>query len=230
MEVDGLPRSVVVNEILPKMTFDELSRLARTAIVYKDIVREEIDRRINNNDLDLDKYNLNTLYNMGTNPRIKWPVIQEILNRLRPEVQKSTIFSSAPKVDTKNLKSKILKLRELLPDKLDLIVDGIPNSVSKDGAYGLLLGLIVTNTLKNHVIKLHDIVMDELNIEILFYQTVSFILAHRYWIKLDTTWKQALHHGFNDMDFISSLKVSGVKVDRIYDKKNPFGLQPSYQG
>ena len=181
---------------------------------------------------DFSKYNRTKLFKIGQDPRFKYAIIKELLRRLG-EIPSDLFGEELTR--SRYLVENISNIRALLDNDLELEIDGVVNKVTRDGAYGLLMGLIETDKMKDHIIKLKDIVITPLIAKILFYNTVNFGLEnYRYSATIEQphrignrTWRYATH-AFNSLDFLSNLALSGIKISRVFDRKTRKFIQAVY--
>lgn len=242
MNIDSLPKDVVVYEILPKLDLETLSQLSRTSKLYAGYVKEELDKRIAAG-IDLSKDDLEKLSKLGKDPRFKYSVINEILRRLRAnEYGTLELLAIFPSIGYQNIFiiSKIYKiysavatLRSLLDNPIELEIDGVKTILSHDGAFGLFLGLYQTDTFQNHTIKLGDILIDKVNAIVLFFPYPD--KQSNYQIELPnkemTKTNKSLNkkYSFNSFDFLSNLKISGIIVNKVFDRKKDEWIKAVYQ-
>lgn len=250
MNIDSLPKDVVIHEILPNLDLKNLHELSLTSMIYSQYVKEELNKRIQKGDLDFSKHSTKKLFDLGRDSRFKYPVIKEILQRLKADRYgkldtyylfkaggDERLMSYGTAVfkgnDKMSMNDVIQNLRSLVGNEIELEIDGTKTILSKDGAAGLFVGLYQTDQFQSHNIKLGHILIDEIDAVILFFPFPD--VKMRYIIQLPNK-KISLKnmsmfemYNFDSLDFLSNLKISGVMVNQIFDRKTGQWINAVYQ-
>lgn len=196
MSLDTLPRDIMIHEILPKLEMKDLFNIAKIF------------------------------------PNIKYNVINEALRRVKDDIPfridtgfllidwDQNWLRKHPTFRWVHIHDIITNIHNILDDIIQIQIDNKKYSVTKSGLYGLLLGLLLSNTLSQHIVKLHNIVIDNSNIRFFLYNHSD----QTYYIEIKKT-----RYFFDDLSFISNLNVSDIKPDnnKVYHRHYTVG-QPSF--
>lgn len=199
MSLDTLPRDVVIHEILPKMGIKELFNTGQIFPNIKYRVIEEMLKRV----------------------KFKAPFISKIQYPILNWDKNLATFSYGKLNLTLEIIDRVTEyVHYLLDDVIQVQVDNKTYSVTKSGLYGLLLGLLLSDTLLQHVVTLHNIIIDISNVRFFLYNHSN----QKYYIEINKT-----RYFFDDLSFISNLNLSDIKPDenKVYNRGHTLG-RPSF--
>lgn len=113
-------------------------------------------------------------------------------------------------------------IRNLLGNDIKLKVNDDEYSLTPSGAYGFLLGLILSNQLQNNNITLENIKINKDDAKFLFFNNDA---RQRYYIKID-----GKVYWFNDLSFLTNLELSGITPDddEVFDREIYKFITPQY--